>query len=388
MKIENTKNFPEGNSGATKSETAPTRRTRKDFVGIKKLLQNEGVLILIIISLLVILVFFKFNPLSFKSNGLPSAEIIVLNGCEECFDINKIIQSLEDQGNFNIKEIKNVSYDSKEGKSIIEKYEIKKIPALILKSRKIEEINIGVPENMISKGKNYILFEETAPYLDLNSGEVKGIVNLKEIFDSSCKDCANPSNIQKQLERLNVKIGNYEKIDYLSTEGQEIIKKNNINFLPVIFISKNIEEYWWTFNNLKDFLIASGEYYFFKEPIAPYKEISTGKIKGKVNITYITNKSCEDCFNVTQLKDVFGGTGIYIFSERYVDVNNAEGKNLLEIYNITAIPTVVLSSEINDYTSIKDVLEQVGTFEKDNNYVFRKLDILKVKYQKTGNERR
>ena len=354
---------------------------------IKKSLQNEGILILIIVGLLVILVFFKFNPLSFKSNGLASAEIIVLNGCGECFDINKITQSLKDQGNFDIEEVTNLNYDSKEGKSVIEKYKIQKIPALILKSRKIEEINIGIPENMISKGKNYILFEETAPYFDLNSKEVEGVVNLKEISDSSCKDCANPSNIQKQLESSGVKIGDYKKIDYFSTEGQEIIKKNNINFLPVIFISKNIEKYWWTFSNLKDFLTASGEYYFFKEPIAPYKEISTGKIKGKVNLTYITDKSCEDCFNVTQLKDVFGGIGIYISSERYVDVSNADGKNLLKAYNITAIPTGVLSSEINDYTSVKEILKQVGTFEKDNIYVFRKLDVLKVKYQKIENER-
>ena len=80
---------------------------------IKKSLQNEGILILIIVGLLVILVFFKFNPLSFKSNGLASAEIIVLNGCGECFDINKITQSLKDQGNFDIEEVTNLNYDSK-----------------------------------------------------------------------------------------------------------------------------------------------------------------------------------------------------------------------------------------------------------------------------------
>ena len=177
---------------------------------IKKLLQNEGVLILIIVILLVVLVFFKFNPISFKSKGLASAEIIILDGCKECFDINKITQNLEDQGNFNIKEIKNLDYNSKEGKSIIKKYEIKKIPALILKSRKIEEIDIGVPENMISKGKNYILFEKTAPYLDLNSGEVKGIVNFAEIQDSSCINCGSFSLFVKNLENVGIVKENYE----------------------------------------------------------------------------------------------------------------------------------------------------------------------------------
>ena len=126
------------------------------------------------------------------------------------------------------------------------------------------------------------------------------------------------------------------------------------------------------------------DYYRFNEPLFPYKEISTQQIKGKVKITYITNKSCEDCLNITKIKPSFQQMGVYIDSEKYTDVSSIEGKNLLSKYNITAIPTVILSKEILDYTTLKTTLEGVGTFEKDSAFVFRKLDVLNAKYQRTG----
>jgi len=355
---------------------------------IKKILNNEKTLTIVIAVLVVLFAIL----LSFPNITTPiknimnkekvySVDVIKINGCDDCFDLNGISSSLNKIGNIIIKNEKELTYNSVEGKKLIEKYNIKKVPALIVLSKNLGKINLD--EKIFRKENKAAIFDKSVPYLEIDTGKVNGIVNLKEIFDSSCTECASPSNIQKQLESLGVKIGNYEKIDYLSIEGQQLIKESNINFLPVTFVSKDIEEYWWVFSKIKDFLTANEKYYFFKEPIAPYKEISTGKIKGKVNMTYITNKSCEDCFNVTQLKDVFSGIGIYIFNERYVDVDNVEGKNLLKIYNITAIPTVVMSSEINDYSSLKEMLEQVGTFENDNTYVFRKLDVLKVKYQKT-----
>ena len=208
-------------------------------------------------------------------------------------------------------------------------------------------------------------------------------MNLKEVYDSSCKDCTSLSDIKTQLERIQFKVSNYEMVDSKSDEGKNLISENNITYLPTLLVSKEIEEYWWIFPQIQKSFSEYDSYYRFSEPFFPYKEISTGLIKGKVTITYITNKSCTDCYNVTLLKDLFAGAGIYISGEKYVDSNTAEGKSLLIKYNITVIPTVILSKEISDYETIKDVLDKVGTFE-NNEYVFRNLDVLKVKYQKIG----
>ena len=70
------------------------------------------------------------------------------------------------------------------------------------------------------------------------------------------------------------------------------------------------------------------------------------------------------------------------FVEEYLDISTTKGKNLLSEYNITAVPTVILSKEIQDYNAIKEILEQAGSFEKEGVFVFRKLDVLNAKYKK------
>ena len=99
-----------------------------------------------------------------------------------------------------------------------------------------------------------------------------------------------------------------------------------------------------------------------------------------MDITYLTDNTCKDCFNVIELKGSFQSLGVFIDNEKYVDISSPEGKSFLIKYNITQVPTIILSKDINDYETIKKVLEQAGTFEEDNKFVFRKLESLNVKY--------
>lgn len=345
-----------------------------------KTINNEKILIWIIVVLVVIFALLSIFPSSLnfiKKEKTYSLEVIKIEGCPACFDLNSISSGLGKIDNVKIKSEKSLEYNSSEAEKLIDKYKIERIPALIV-SGNIDKINLDV--NFFRKGKNYAIFDKPAPYLELNSGQVKGIVNLKEVFDSSCKDCTSLSNIKTQLEGIQVKVGNYEMVPSTSDNGKKLIEENNIIYLPSLLVSKELNEYWWIFDKIKGSFDENENYYRFAEPLFPNKEISTGLIKGKVRMTYVTNNSCEDCFNVTQLKDSFQNLGVYIDSERYADVSTEEGKSLLNKYNITAIPTVVLSEEISDYTSLKKLLEEVGSFI-GKEYVFRKLDVLKVKFQ-------
>ncbi len=347
---------------------------------IKKLLQNESVLILIIVGLLVVLVFFRFNPISLKSNGLTSAKIIILDGCEECFDLDNILKIVEKDNSIEIKEIKNLEYKSKEAESLIKEYGIKTIPALIVKSKGIEKKEFN--KEIFSSGKNYLLFNKSIPYLDLSSGEIKGKVDFKEIQDSSCKECPGLSSIEKQLETLGVKKKNYTIIDSSLEEGKELVKDNNIKFYNNLLIGKEIKEYWWIFPSLNKVLTEEKNYYVFTEPLVyPYKDAITGIVKGKVEAIYITANNCKDCFNVSVLKEGFEKSGVYISKEKYVDYSSTEGKQLIVNYNITAVPTIIVSKAILDYTTFSETLKKLGTFEKDGSFIFRELKNLNLKYR-------
>ena len=307
-----------------------------------------------------------------------NVEVISISAdCKDCFDLTQIEKSFE-KDNTKV-EKKVLDYNSEEAKKLIEEYNIKTIPALVALSSNIDKLEID--KNVFSVGKDYALFDKSVPYIDINSGETKGLVSLKEIQASNCKNCISLFQIRKQIESMGIKIENYELIPDSSDSGKQLIKENTLSFAPALLISKNIEEYWWVFSQIKNSFVEMQGYYLFKTAIPPYKELSTSQIKGIVDITYIENKTCADCFNVTILKGSFQGMGVYIDNEKYVDVSSAEGKALLSQYDITAIPTIILSKEIADYETIQKTLEQVGTIEKDNNFVFRKLDVLKVKYQ-------
>ena len=354
---------------------------------IKELMQDEKIL-MVIIAILVVLfaILLSFPNITtpikniMNKEKIYSVEVIKISGCDECFNLGGISSSLNKIENLKIKDEKEVDYNSIEGKKLIEKYNIEKIPALIVLSKNLVKINLD--ENLFRKDGKAAIFDKSVPYINLNTNKINGLVQLKEIQSDNCIDCASLSKLKTQFEELGIKVENYEIIKASSDKGKEIIRKNNLDFTSALLISKDIKEYWWIFDQINNSFIEKEDNYLFKIPIAPYLDLRDGKIKGKVDITFIEDKSCAECFNAIELKDSLQGLGVYFYSEKHVDISSTEGRNLLEEYNITAIPTIILSKEIQDYDSVKKILEQAGTFEDDNTYVFRKLDALNVKYKK------
>jgi len=345
----------------------------------KKHLVNENILTWIVISLIVILIFsvvFDFKISLNNNDGKINANIILINGCEECFDMSLMIEGLQNEEKLEITSIEEYDYNSEEGKSLIESYEIKQIPALIIKSKNIQDL--GYSEDIFKIGNKFLVFENSVPYLDLETETINGGVILKEIQDSTCFNCAGMSQIEDYLKESGVYIKERELIGAESEKGQILIKENNINFLTSLLISKDIEKYWWIFPELEGFLIETEDYYLLNQPFFPYFDIGDGEVKGEVSIKYITNMSCEECSDVDMLRNIFLSTGIYLDSEETIDISTSEGKNLVLKYNITQVPSVILSEEILDYESLLSSFEEVGSFESDYSYVFRSNDQLNI----------
>jgi len=344
---------------------------------------EKDYIIAMIILVGIVLAFFvyaNFVPKDFLQKTFErkiNIEVISIESdCKNCFDLKSITQSLE-KNNTKV-EKKSLDYKSEEAKKIIEKYGITKVPALVAVSRNIDKV--GLDKSIFSIGKDYALFDKSIPYIDIKTEQINGEVTIKEIY-MECEKCASLLQIQSQMDTMGIKFKSYDKIPTNSEEGKILIKENNISFFPSLLVSKDIEGYWWVFSQIKGAFTEYENYYLFKTPILPYQD-KNGLTKGLVDITYIQNKSCTDCFNVTDLKSAFQGIGVYINKENFVDVSSTEGASLINKYKINAIPTVILSKEINDYLTINKTLEQVGTFEADGKFVLRNLDSLKVKYQK------
>jgi hypothetical protein len=86
----------------------------------------------------------------------------------------------------------------------------------------------------------------------------------------------------------------------------------------------------------------------------------------------LTDDSCEECYDVEQHRDIMMmAFGVYINEEEMIDISSAEGKELLEKYDITKVPTILMSEEAGKYQTIQLVWDQLGTIEEDGTYVFR-----------------
>jgi len=117
-------------------------------------------------------------------------------------------------------------------------------------------------------------------------------------------------------------------------------------------------------------------FYALHSTIPPYRDLSTNKITGLVNLILLKDSSCLDCYDVNINKQVLKRFGMAVVDEKEHDVNSAEGKQLVSKYNIDKAPIIILSPEAGDYDTFVSAWKQVGTKEKDSWFVMRKPEVI------------
>ena len=110
-----------------------------------------------------------------------------------------------------------------------------------------------------------------------------------------------------------------------------------------------------------------------KKLAEPQPIIVAGK---SVDLIYLIDGSCTDCYDAKAHRSILGQLGIIFGEEKSIDVSSKEGKKLIDQYDISLVPTVILSEEAGGYELFNTVWGEVGTEEKDGKYVFRLVDAL------------
>ncbi|MFA4887787.1 MAG: hypothetical protein WC595_06260 [Candidatus Nanoarchaeia archaeon] len=216
-----------------------------------------------------------------KVTGLVTVTVVEPDNCKECFSLDPFIDSLKQQ----IAAI--ISFNNvKEDKELIEKYNLTRLPALLLSKEAEDYPEIKAAFERIgerAEDGTFILKETNAPYKDTANGRIKGLVTVTYIEDKTCKECYDV-NTHKLI--LTQSLGVYLPKDNSSekhlevSNAQDLIKKYKITQVPTVIISKEIEDY-----NIKSVLdqvgtIESDGVFVFRktEVIGTYKDLTTGKI--------------------------------------------------------------------------------------------------------------
>jgi hypothetical protein len=348
---------------------------------MKKDRQNNNLLIIGLIALILIVIF-NLNAVSGIDKKIDNLmeeaepaelELITLTAtCQGCPDITPITSIVKDSSSVVVKGEKSLDGTSETGKALIKKYGITKLPTLIL-SGEISRVSFSGFKTI----DNVLVYDNLMPpYMDAVSNEIKGKVKLITLKQDSCTKCADVDAVSDNLKASNVFIDKEEELSSTSAKGKELIKQLNIKKLPALLISQEIEEYPIVEQIEKAGLLFKDGYYLVEGGV-PYYDLETSKTRGLVDLTLLTDDSCEDCYDVSLHKIIFANIGLFIDGENTIDIGSIEGKKLVEKYKLVNVPTVFLSGDMDAYDGFKeDLWGKVGTIENDGNYVFRNIELL------------
>ncbi len=187
-----------------------------------------------------------------------------------------------------------------------------------------------------------------------------------ELSIIDCFDCYDIESVVDSIKKQNVDVISEEVLDI--SDAQDLISKYNIQKLPSILISGEID------NEKVDFrdFILNDDVLVLDKINAPFLDLSTNTLNGKVIIKEIIDSSCEDCSSLASFIDGIVGSGILIESWNKIEYNSPEAKNLISQFGLEKAPTVLISDDINYYEGLEETLDQIST-EKNGYHVISSL---------------
>lgn len=305
----------------------------------------------------------------------PKFELIAIepSGCPECMNVTQAVEIIKNAPTLNITSDKVLSFDSDEGKKLIEKYGIKHLPAFVLKGK-----NLNADLAPFEKKKDALVFGNAPPvYYDIATGEIVGKVTAVIITKPDCKNCFNVSLLIDQLAQYGMLIVGKQEVSYASKEGLALIKEYGIIKVPTLILSEDAIEYETINQSWKQIgSIEEDGKLVMRTVNAPYYDLIAKKTRGYVDIVYIKDKDCSQCYDPSEFKGYFEQNFGVVFDEvKNVDVSSSDGKNMVKKYNITLVPTAIFSGDIKEYPAIKEMWGQLGKVV-NGTYVFTAVDKL------------
>lgn len=365
-------------------------KNEEEYYKLSKKTLIAGIIILIIIAILLG-IYFKggFDKYLGKNETetpepakpVPKFELTAIetSKCPECMNVTMAIEIIKGAPTLNVTSDKILSFDSKEAKSLIEKYGIERLPAFILKGK---DLDADLPP--FEKKKDALVFGNTPPvYYDIKNDDVVGEVTVVAITKPNCEKCFDVTRLAAQLKTMGMAIVGEQVVEYNSTTGKALIKEYNITKIPTLVLSEDAIEYEAINQSWREVgSIEKDGKLILRTVNAPYYDLAAKKTKGLVDIIYIKDSECSDCYDPGQFKSYFEqNLGVTFDAEKTIDASSTEGKNLVKKYNITLVPTVVFSSDLKEYPAIKQVWSQMGKVA-NGTYVFTRVDKLQgVRYK-------
>lgn len=304
--------------------------------------------------------------------------------CDGCYDINAVVEVIESTG-ANVTSKKEIEFKSSEAQSFIDKYNIEKLPTVIVTGEvnKSKTLNNKLKQMSKEESGAYIFTKLEPPFIDSATGSVRGKISLIHLKKEDCEDCVDIEPFISQLVESGLKFEEQRTVDAESVEGKKLIGKYEIKKLPTIIMDRESEVYPTVIDNWEQIgSIENDGYLVMRELTPPYYDVEEGRLKGLILMTVLTDESCGDCYDPNTFhKPIIQRMGVVFGEEKEVDISSEEGQELINKYNITNIPTIILTGDVEEYSVLVNAWRSVGTEESDGTYVFRRVEVAGKPYK-------
>lgn len=206
---------------------------------------------------------------------------------------------------------------------------------------------------------------------------------LTLITANDCPQCRDLEPLKEYIISQNVEITDEQTFSAETPEGRDLIDKFAIEKLPtLIFQSEKKVKTQLKTAIEKGSREIDDNTLLWEQAFPPYFDLKNNFITGLVEVIFLTDKSCSECYDVVQVqKEILDNFGVVIVTEKPIDISDEEGKQLLKKYAINKVPTIILSEEAKFYEQLSSVWGQVGTIEEDGSFVFREMSVIEAKYR-------
>lgn len=185
------------------------------------------------------------------------------------------------------------------------------------------------------------------------------------LMPPDCDDCFDSSAFAAAIRQLPLVNVTENKVAYDSEEGKALIETHKLTRAPAAVITGEIENV-----SIPGFNKTETAYFFTDTP-PPYYDLGQKRVIGRVAVTFITDKGCALCFNITAFGDQLKQVGVTMSSRTPLDAADETAKQLIKKYAITKLPAMLLSGDALQYEVVKQAWQKVGSQESDGTLVLR-----------------
>lgn len=322
-----------------------------------------------------------------NSVATPTADVaqftairLVSAECSDCGFADQVLQSILSASadlNLEITGAQEVVYSSGDGLELVRKYNITKVPTLILvgdSSKAQDFVAQWAQLGTIEPDGALVLRNVLPPFVNASTGAISGHVSSTELYYPDCAECSDASILLEQIRQL-VSVTEEKRVSALSPEGVELVSRYNVTKFPTLLLSKGLNEYA---SGVIEMFTPVGTFeqdgtYVLRSILPPYFDSEKNRTVGLVDAVYLVDASCAECYSVDLHKQAT--SNVNFVNSTTLDVSSPEAAALVATYNISLVPTVLYSPELIEYEAVGfGSYISMFSVEDDGWLVFRDLD--------------